>query len=144
MEGVNAYINEVNQAPNNLPIEFKLLNITPKAWTPEVVISRHQGLLGNITQELNLARAVAKVGEKKVKEIETNFTYAKTVEGIKKEYEPAPVKTAPRIVRPSAPSTAEMPLNKFVAHCGVCSRRDAVTLIKEGKIKVNNAVVIQK
>ena len=69
VEGVNAYINEVNQAPNNLPIEFKLLNITPKAWTPEVVISRHQGLLGNITQELNLARAVAKVGEKKVKEI---------------------------------------------------------------------------
>jgi penicillin amidase len=69
VEGVNAYIKEVNQAPNTLPIEFKLLNITPKAWTPEIVISRHQGLLGNITQELNLGRAIAKVGEKKVKEI---------------------------------------------------------------------------
>lgn len=30
-----------------------------------------------------------------------------------------------------------MPLNKFIAHCGVCSRRDAVALINEGKVKVN-------
>ena len=28
-----------------------------------------------------------------------------------------------------------MPLNKYVAHCGICSRRDAVPLIKDGKIK---------
>ncbi|MCK5705829.1 MAG: penicillin acylase family protein, partial [Cyclobacteriaceae bacterium] len=35
-------------------------------WTPEVVISRHQGLLGNITQELNIGRAVARVGSEKV------------------------------------------------------------------------------
>ncbi len=69
VEGVNAYINYINQHPEKLPIEFKLLNIKPKAWTPEVVISRHQGLLGNITQELNLARAVHKVGEQKVKDI---------------------------------------------------------------------------
>ncbi|MEB3029848.1 penicillin acylase family protein, partial [Parvimonas micra] len=51
--GVNAYIREINQTPAELPIEFKLLNIQPKEWTAEVVISRHQGLLGNITQELN-------------------------------------------------------------------------------------------
>ncbi|MEJ7627461.1 MAG: pseudouridine synthase [Ferruginibacter sp.] len=30
-----------------------------------------------------------------------------------------------------------MPLNKFLAHCGICSRRDAVALINEGKVKVN-------
>ena len=30
-----------------------------------------------------------------------------------------------------------MPLNKFLAHCGICSRRDAVSLINEGKVKVN-------
>jgi 23S rRNA pseudouridine2605 synthase len=38
---------------------------------------------------------------------------------------------------------AEMPLNKFMAHCGVCSRRDAVTLIKEGKVKVNGTLIIE-
>ena len=30
-----------------------------------------------------------------------------------------------------------MPLNKFLAHCGVTSRRDAVTVIADGKVKVN-------
>jgi penicillin amidase len=69
VQGVNAYINLINKQPQNLPIEFKLLNIKPKLWTPEVVISRHQGLLGNISQELNLARAVQKIGEEKVKDI---------------------------------------------------------------------------
>lgn len=36
-----------------------------------------------------------------------------------------------------------MPLNKYVAHCGVCSRRDAVPIIKEGKIKVNTTVITE-
>ncbi|KAA5533481.1 pseudouridine synthase [Taibaiella lutea] len=36
-----------------------------------------------------------------------------------------------------------MPLNKFIAHCDVCSRRDAVTLIKEGKVTVNGELVIE-
>jgi len=36
-----------------------------------------------------------------------------------------------------------MPLNKYVAHCGICSRRDAVALIKEGKLKVNDAVILE-
>ncbi|MFT3681477.1 MAG: pseudouridine synthase [Ferruginibacter sp.] len=37
----------------------------------------------------------------------------------------------------------EMPLNKYLAHCGVSSRRDAVEIIKEGKIKVNDAVITE-
>ena len=69
VNGVNAYIDVVNKDPNKLPIEFTLLNIKPQLWTPEVVISRHQGLLGNITQELNIGRAVSRIGEKKVKDL---------------------------------------------------------------------------
>lgn len=38
------------------------------------------------------------------------------------------------------PPTGIMPLNKYLAHCGVCSRRDAVTIIAEGNVKVNGAV----
>ena len=34
----------------------------------------------------------------------------------------------------------EMPLNKYIAYCGVCSRRDAVPLIKSGKISVEGEV----
>ena len=47
-EGVNAYIDEIMQSPDELPIEFQMLGIVPGRWTPDVVISRHQGLLGNI------------------------------------------------------------------------------------------------
>lgn len=35
----------------------------------------------------------------------------------------------------------KMPLNKYIAHAGVCSRRDAVDVIKSGKVKVNGVVV---
>jgi 23S rRNA pseudouridine2605 synthase len=36
---------------------------------------------------------------------------------------------------------AEMPLNKYIAHCGICSRRDAAILVTDGKITVNGKVV---
>lgn len=67
--GVNAYIEEVLAHPELMPVEFKLLKILPGKWTPEVVISRHQGLLGNSTEELNIGRAVLTAGEAKVKEL---------------------------------------------------------------------------
>ena len=37
----------------------------------------------------------------------------------------------------------QMPLNKFIAHSGVCSRRDAAELIKQGKVQVNGAVITE-
>jgi 23S rRNA pseudouridine2605 synthase len=39
------------------------------------------------------------------------------------------------------PVEEKMPLNKYIAHCGVCSRRDAVDIVKSGKVKVNNEVI---
>jgi len=38
---------------------------------------------------------------------------------------------------------ASMPLNKFLAHCGICSRRDAVALITGSKVKVNGKINIE-
>ncbi|MDG2500698.1 MAG: penicillin acylase family protein, partial [Flavobacteriaceae bacterium] len=69
VSGINKYIEEVNSNPELLPIEFEILGIKPEIWTNEVVISRHQGLLGNIDQELNIGRAVSLIGEKRVKEL---------------------------------------------------------------------------
>ncbi|HWB26015.1 MAG TPA: pseudouridine synthase [Chitinophagaceae bacterium] len=34
-----------------------------------------------------------------------------------------------------------MPLNKFISHAGICSRREAAELVKQGKVSVNGAVV---
>lgn len=43
----------------------------------------------------------------------------------------------------TAKLTDEMPLNKYLAHCGISSRRDAAALIKEGKVKVNKVVITE-
>ena len=69
VHGVNAYIDEALQDPDSLPLPFKLLDIQPRHWTEEVVISRHQGLLGNISLELSTGRAVCAIGEDKVREL---------------------------------------------------------------------------
>ncbi len=66
VEGVNRYIEEALKDPEHLPLEFRLLHIKPAFWTPEIVISRHQGLLGNITLELATGRAVSRIGPEKV------------------------------------------------------------------------------
>ncbi|MEZ0540871.1 penicillin acylase family protein [Fibrella arboris] len=60
--GINAYVTEINQTPDKLPFEFKTLNTKPGLWTPEIVISRHQGLLSNIRDELNYGRLVHLIG----------------------------------------------------------------------------------
>jgi 23S rRNA pseudouridine2605 synthase len=41
------------------------------------------------------------------------------------------------------PATQPMPLNKFIAHSGVCGRREAAELVKEGKVTVNGDKVFE-
>lgn len=50
--------------------------------------------------------------------------------------------TAPVIVREKV-VVEQMPLNKYLAHGGVSSRREAADLIKEGNVKVNGSVVTE-
>ncbi len=69
VRGVNAWIAETRRRPELLPVEFELLGIEPQEWTPEIVVSRHQGLLGNIGQELNYGRAVHALGAEKVRDL---------------------------------------------------------------------------
>lgn len=70
VHGVNAYIDEALADPEQLPLPFQLMGIEPKHWSEEVVISRHQGLLGNISRELNTGRAVCTIGEAEVKQLQ--------------------------------------------------------------------------
>jgi penicillin amidase len=48
----------------------RLLDIRPGHWTPEVVISRHQGLLGNAPTQLSMGRAVHLLGTERVKRLQ--------------------------------------------------------------------------
>src|SRR5262245_18253874 len=69
VDGVNAAVAEARRNPGSLPVEFSMLGITPQPWTPDVVISRHNGLLANIGQELNMAQAVRVLGAARVKDL---------------------------------------------------------------------------
>jgi 23S rRNA pseudouridine2605 synthase len=40
-------------------------------------------------------------------------------------------------------STGEMPLNKYLAHSGVSSRRDAAEVVKAGKVQVNGKQILE-
>ena len=58
-----------------------------------------------------------------------------------------PAKSAPgsKPAGPQAPQAhgEQLPLNKYIAHSGVCSRRDAAELIKQGKVTVNGKPVTE-
>lgn len=58
-----------------------------------------------------------------------------------KEFQATPVAGMPA---PIALKTAEqMPLNKFIAHAGVCGRREAAELVKGGKVVVNGDKIFE-
>ncbi|TAF53231.1 MAG: rRNA pseudouridine synthase [Sphingobacteriia bacterium] len=48
--------------------------------------------------------------------------------------------TAPKAEKALA---EQMPLNKFIAHAGVCARREAAELVKTGKVTVNGDIVYE-
>lgn len=58
VDGINARIAETERDPRLLPPEFAWLGIRPGRWTPEVVVSRHNGLYRNLGQEVALAQAL--------------------------------------------------------------------------------------
>lgn len=95
-----------------------------------------------IRQEKKKARAEknAYFEEKKKKELSLkpqSSHFKKTVPTSIEKKNPPPVTFKKESV------DGEMPLNKYLAHCGVCSRRDAVELIKTGKVKVNGKLITE-
>ncbi|MFC1492588.1 penicillin acylase family protein [candidate division KSB1 bacterium] len=62
VSGINAFVDLTERDPDLLSVEFRLLGIKPKYWTPEVVISRHNGLYRNVANEVGLAAGVDALG----------------------------------------------------------------------------------
>jgi penicillin amidase len=69
VSGINAYIDLVRGNPALLPLELKLLGIEPGKWTPDVVISRHNGLFRNVGDELTLGLALQTLAPDKLGEV---------------------------------------------------------------------------
>lgn len=71
VKGVNAYIAETERDAALLPMEFRMLGIKPGRWTPAVVISRHQALTSNVSEEVRLLRAIRSSNLETVRELMT-------------------------------------------------------------------------
>jgi len=69
VRGINAYIDIANKNPGLLPVEFCLLGLKPGHWTPEVVVSRHNGLFRNARYEISFAQSVNILGAQKLKNL---------------------------------------------------------------------------
>ncbi|MFB0564264.1 MAG: penicillin acylase family protein, partial [Candidatus Aminicenantaceae bacterium] len=69
VRGINAYINLTRENPELLPLEFKLLGIKPRLWSPEIVISRHNGLFRNARAEVAIAKTVHFIGKEKTRSL---------------------------------------------------------------------------
>ena len=63
VEGVNACIQQVLDGTLPMPVELQALGWQPGLWTPEVVVSRHGGLLNNLEDELRTAILVRQMGD---------------------------------------------------------------------------------
>lgn len=57
----------------------------------------------------------------------------------KRSFSKSQAETSQKKVKDSEP----VPLNKYLAHCGVASRREAVEIIKESRVRVNGTVVTE-
>ena len=53
----------------------------------------------------------------------------------------SPIVVAPSLPRPL--TSALMPLNKFIAHTGICGRREAAEMVKKGLVKVNGELITE-
>ena len=56
---------------------------------------------------------------------------------------PAAASIVPPPVHARPTVSGNMPLNKFIAHSGICGRREAAEMVKKGLVKVNGAVVTE-
>ncbi|MGG9971435.1 pseudouridine synthase [Ferruginibacter sp. SUN002] len=81
--------------------------------------------------------------KRKLKAEAVSYKTTHTKTGATKPEQKSKVESVEKKTQATGAKFNEMPLNKFLAHCGVCSRRDAVAIIKDGKVKVNNKIILE-
>lgn len=82
--------------------------------------------------------------KRKVKKEREEFFDKKRAEVRSQRSEPGDQRDQrPQITNPKSQASDLMPLNKFIAHAGICARRDAAEMVKKGLVKVNGAVIAE-
>jgi len=79
--------------------------------------------------------------KKKIKKEREEYFDKKRAEQRFQQANPVNKQSQPSITRPQ--SSELMPLNKYMAHAGVCARREAAEVVKKGIVKVNGKVITE-
>jgi len=108
-----------------------------------------------IRQDEKGAKLKEKIRQEKKKSRQETKEYFAQQKSKRTKVKTAPKRTANELITRKGPAhktpppaikeniTGEMPLNKYVAHAGVCSRRDAAELVRSGKVSVNGKVITE-
>jgi len=72
---------------------------------------------------------------------ETRAQYA--VDKTQRRLNPNQAAGSKPVIIKAATDPGIMPLNKFIAHCGVVARREAAALVRQGKVKVNGELILE-
>lgn len=81
--------------------------------------------------------------EKKSARKEKQLAIEKRFEEKRKQRSGSPSATKPTRQFKSEEETDSIPVNKYIAHSGICSRRDAAELVKQGKVTINGKIVTE-
>lgn len=100
-------------------------------------IEKMRGEQGKATSFKPQAASKTKDGKKVVKHTENKKYRGEKQKNTVAETLPA------NITLPGKEAGEQMPLNKFIAHAGVCGRREAADLVKDGKVTVNGDKVFE-
>jgi 23S rRNA pseudouridine2605 synthase len=115
------------------------LGIKPKAPGNEATRPRsNEKMEGNRKPALNIKPKTESKGKETTKPAFAKASADNAGKAPKAGTQPETTNQKPETAVPGS-----MPLNKFIAHAGICSRRDAVEIVKSGKVIVNGSRILE-
>jgi len=129
---------------DNWQIKINSLTITVAKQQTSNMKKKSTGSFGRFSEKKSNAaiKEQFKQEKRKYKKEREEYFEKKKAESRTASAEPSQKKSNPVAITRSETQDS-MPLNKFIAHAGVCSRRDAAEMIKSGLVKVNNTMIAE-
>lgn len=147
----NAYFEELKRKAKAQRMGNDTHPSSSRGTGPKERISTHNKLQGSVAAPASKGKAIKKApdGPRNIKPV-VKATKPEVAPETRFEKQPARSRTVRKsIEKPVSPAqkarevASEMPLNKLISWSGVCSRREAADLIKNGKVTVNGKQVLE-
>lgn len=119
--------------------EKKKVRLETKEYFEQKKKASRQGFTASAFQDEN--KKASQQGESQVKR--KQFVKSPSQSGNQKSTPKFNTALKPGSAHPINLNSDNMPLNKFIAHAGICSRRDAADIVKSGTVSVNGKQITE-